>query len=87
MFRRTVSAFTLIAALGGVALIPSTALAQAGVELKFYDRSHKDYHQWNDGEDVHYRQYLTENHRKYRVFSKNSKSQQDAYWKWRHNHS
>ena len=65
--------------------MPVAAQAQ-GVELKFYDRSHKDYHHWNNDEDRYYREYLNEHHRKYHAFSHNSKSQQQAYWSWRHEH-
>jgi hypothetical protein len=88
MFRRAISTFAMCAAvLGGLALTPSIATAQAGVELKFYDRSHKDYHQWNGDEDRMYHQYVTDHHMKYREFSRMSKKQQDAYWRWRHSHS
>jgi hypothetical protein len=83
MFRRTVSAFAVLVALTGITLVPSTALA-AGVELKVYDRSHKDYHPWNGDEDRTYRQYLTDNHRPYRAIGKTTQKQQTAYWSFRH---
>jgi hypothetical protein len=86
MLKKTFSALTIVAALGGSMLVPATAMAQSGVELRFYDRSHKDYHHWNNDEDHFYRQYLTEHHRKYRTFSHMSKQQQREYWKWRHDH-
>jgi hypothetical protein len=85
MMKKTLSAFTVMAALAGSLLAPVAARAQ-GVELKFYDRSHKDYHQWNGDEDRYYHQYLDTNHRKYREFSKMNKKDQQAYWKWRHDH-
>lgn len=85
MFRTSLSALTIVAALGGSLLAPIAAQAQ-GVELKFYDRSHKDYHNWNTDEDKYYRQYLNENHHKYRAFAKMNKKQQDQYWRWRHEH-
>jgi hypothetical protein len=84
MFRRSLAAFTLLGALAGVALIPSTALAQVGVDLRFFDRSHKDYHTWNGDEDRVYRQYLVDHHRKYREFGRTSRVQQQSYWSWRH---
>jgi hypothetical protein len=87
MFKRTLTALAMLSAVfGGIVLVPSTAMAQVGVDLKFYDRSHKDYHVWNDGEDKSYRAYLETRHRTYREFSKTSKAQQQAYWKWRHDH-
>jgi hypothetical protein len=83
MFRRTFSAFTLIAALGAPVLLSSAATAQS-LDVRIYDRSHKDYHTWNADEDRMYRQYLTDNHRPYRALTRQSKKQQADYWKWRH---
>jgi hypothetical protein len=85
MLKKAVSAFTLIAALGGSAVLPATVQAQ-GVELRFYDRSHRDYHRWNRDEDRLYREYLNEHHRRYRVFSRMDRRQQREYWRWRHEH-
>jgi len=53
---------------------------------RFYDKSHKEYHEWNDNEDKAWRQYLNEHHRAYTDFGKASKRRQEAYWKWRHDH-
>jgi hypothetical protein len=85
MFPRTLSALGIIAALvSGSILIPAPAHAQAGVDLKFYDSSHKDYHHWDHDEDVRYRAYLNEHHRKYQDFGHQNKKHQQAYWNWRH---
>jgi hypothetical protein len=90
MFRRTLSALTVIAALGGSALLPAIALAQERnrpvPDARVYDRNHRDYHQWNGDEDRLYRQYLTDHHRAFREFSRMNKKQQGAYWQWRHEH-
>ena len=90
MLKKTFSALTIMAALGGSALLPATALAQDRDhherEQRMYDRTHKDYHAWNGDEDRMYRQYLSEHHRKYVVFSRTNKKQQQAYWQWRHDH-
>ena len=83
MVRRTVFALTLVAALGAPALFPTAALAQPG---RIYDRSHRDYHQWNGDEDRLYRQYLADHHRRYRAFSRLNRKQQLEYWQWRHDH-
>ena len=83
MVRRTFSALTLVAALGAAALVPAVALAQPG---RIYDRSHRDYHQWNGDEDRLYRQYLADHHRRYRAFSRTTRQQQLEYWRWRHDH-
>ena len=53
---------------------------------RYEDKSHKDSHEWNAGEDQAYRRYLQENHRKYRDFGKARKNDQDSYWNWRHSH-
>ncbi|MGA2097024.1 MAG: hypothetical protein ABSH39_12040 [Candidatus Acidiferrum sp.] len=55
-------------------------------DSRIYDRSHKDYHNWDDNEDHAYRRYLEEKHRDYREYSKLNRGQQDAYWNWRHGH-
>jgi hypothetical protein len=55
-------------------------------EHRYYDHQHKDYHNWNEGEDRSYRIYLTEHHRQHVEFDRSNHSQQQAYWNWRHNH-
>jgi hypothetical protein len=86
MMRNRFSALALVAALVSPVVISSTAQAQAGVELRIYDKNHKDYHNWNADEDKTYRAYLNDNHRKYRDFKRQSAAQQRAYWQWRHTH-
>ena len=63
----------------------TTATAKVGpVTVRVYDKSHKDYHDWNDEEDRTYRAYLSTNHQAYRPISKLSASQQTKYWNTRH---
>lgn len=85
MLRRILVAFTLITTLGGGVLVPATASAQ-GVELRFYDRSHRDYHRWDRDEDRRYRAYLAERHRRYLAFQRANRQRQREYWRWRHEH-
>jgi hypothetical protein len=54
------------------------------VAVRVYDRSHKDYHVWDDQEDQTYRQYLSDNHRAYRPIAKLSNRDQTRYWNSRH---
>lgn len=54
---------------------------------RVYDRSHKDYHNWDGNEDRAYRQYLGERHKEYRPFTETKPKEQTAYWNWRHSHS
>lgn len=60
------------------------APAPQSVQLRVFDRDHKDYHNWNDREDQAYRGYLTDQHQKYRVYNKQNRKTQTQYWNWRH---
>jgi len=53
---------------------------------RVYDRSHNDYHNWDDREDHSYRVYLTQRHREYHPFIELREREQRAYWNWRHSH-
>jgi Ni/Co efflux regulator RcnB len=55
-------------------------------QVRVYDRTHKDYHNWNDNEDRSYRLYLGQNHVEYRDYSKLNHTRQNQYWNWRHSH-
>ena len=57
-----------------------------GDHTRYYDRNHRDYHEWNDREDRSYRVYLGEQHRDYREFHRNNRRAQQKYWRWRHEH-
>jgi hypothetical protein len=88
--QRFLSSLAIAVALLAPGLV-RTAAAQTRAEVKagpvtvrVYDRSHKDYHDWNDEEDRNYRAYLTTNHQTYRPIQKLSKSQQTKYWNTRH---
>ncbi len=53
---------------------------------RYYDKSHKDYHTWNDSEQKSYGVFLNENHLQVHVFAKAKPSEQQKYWAWRHDH-
>jgi hypothetical protein len=57
-----------------------------GSYTRYYDRNHRDYHEWNDREDHSYRTYLGQRHRPYRQFRQENNRRQRAYWNWRHSH-
>ena len=84
MTKRFLSSLLLSAAL----LTPVIIRAEeTNITIKrYYDRDHKDYHEWNRDEDQAYRQYLQENQRQYRDFNKLNRNDRDRYWTWRHNH-
>jgi hypothetical protein len=50
---------------------------------RYYDKGHKDYHNWDSNEDQAYQRYQTEHHEK-RAFVQLNTRQQSVYWKWRH---
>jgi hypothetical protein len=53
---------------------------------RYYDRDHKDYHEWNEGEDRAYRHWLETRHHAYVEWGKTKEAEQRAYWSWRHDH-
>jgi type III secretory pathway component EscR len=73
-----------------LALVTPVALqgqdSQDHQNKRYYDSTHKDYHEWNANEDQKYHQYLKDNHKKDHDWSKASKKQQDNYWNSRHEH-
>jgi hypothetical protein len=81
-----VTAALLAPGLGlGVVAAQERAAVKAGpVTVRVYDRSHKDYHVWDDKEDQSYRRYLNDNHQTYRPIQKLSKKRQTTYWNSRH---
>jgi hypothetical protein len=84
---RYISFIFLTAALSApVAMVSRAAQDEHHDEKRVYDRTHKDYHNWDANEDRYYHQYFTENHREYRDYSKLGRKDQDAYWNWRHEH-
>jgi hypothetical protein len=90
-YRYLFSTFILTAALAAMGPISSAANPQDGDHrddnhVRYYDRNHKDYHNWDDNEDRSYRIYLGERHREYHPFVEVSHRQQQSYWNWRHVH-
>jgi hypothetical protein len=78
---------SLILAAAIVAPVATIAApAPQAVSVKVYDRSHKDYHNWDDHENTAWGLYLTDNHQKHYEYAHASKKQQDHYWTWRHSH-
>jgi hypothetical protein len=83
--RRLLNSFIVAAVLAlGLSPIAVAAQTRGTVSVRVYDRSHKDYHQWTPQEDHSYRQYLGDQHMKYRRYSKLNQKQQGTYWTWRH---
>jgi len=55
-------------------------------EHRYYDKKHKDYHQWNDHEAQAYRMYVQQHHG-YPDWDRANERQRNDYWNWRHSHS
>lgn len=68
-------------------LVVSANNVGCAARIRLYDQDHADWHKWDRDEDHAYRNYLSENHKDYRDFSKLSGDEQSKYWNWRHNHS
>jgi len=69
-----------------VAIIAAPEPQKVGVQVRVYDRNHKDYHNWDDRENHAWSIYLTDNHKKKHEFTRASKKEQSNYWAWRHAH-
>jgi hypothetical protein len=68
------------------AVLAPVAIADDHHDKRYYDRESHDYHVYNKGEDRAYRAYLGEQHRDFREFNKNNRTQQQEYFRWRHQH-
>lgn len=53
---------------------------------RVYDPVYRDYHNWDQGESSAYHQWFDERHEQYRDYTQLNSEQQQAYWRWRHEH-
>jgi hypothetical protein len=84
---RYISSLLLAAALAApVAIMAAPGPQDASVQIRFYDRSHKDYHNWDDRESHAWGIFLSKNHRDSHEFLKANTKEQSNYWNWRHAH-
>jgi hypothetical protein len=60
-----------------------TLLAPMSVVVRADDHPR---HEWNDGENNAWHQYLKEHHRKDHDWTKASRRERSAYWRWRDQH-
>jgi len=67
-------------------VVAAAAPQDANVQIRVYDKDHRDYHNWDDHEDRAYRGFLTERHETYREYNRQNHKTQRAYWNWRHEH-
>ena len=77
--------------LTGALAVPVVIMAvprpqEASVQVRVYDKNHKDYHNWDDNENRAWGTFLVENHRDHHEYAKSNKKEQSEYWNWRHAH-
>jgi hypothetical protein len=84
--RYIASLFLAAAIAAPLSLTAAAAPQDANVQIRVYDRDHRDYHNWDDHEDRAYRGFLTERHETYREYDRQNHKTQRAYWNWRHEH-
>jgi hypothetical protein len=84
--RYVVSLFLAAAIAAPLSKLTAAAPQNTNVQVRVYDRDHRDYHNWDDREDRAYRGFLAERHESYRVYSRQKHKTQRDYWTWRHEH-
>jgi hypothetical protein len=80
------SLFLTAAIAAPISTLAMPAPQDAGVQVRVYDRHHKDYHNWDDNENHAWGQFLVENHRDHHEYAKSNRREQSQYWNWRHAH-
>ena len=80
----------------GTLLVGAALIAPAGMEANdkdrscpdkgYYDRDHKDCHNWDDHEGRAYQAWEKAQRKTHQEFSKLKAKEQSEYWKWRHEH-
>ena len=82
---RYIASLILTAALAApVAVLAVPTPQDASVQLRVYDKQHKDYHTWDDNENRAWGQFQSENHQTSSRYSKANNKTQTQYWNWRH---
>jgi hypothetical protein len=84
LFHRFLGSLFLLAAFAAPTITLARPAPQEGVQVRIYDRDHRDYHNWDDREDRAYRRYLAEQRREYREYNRQDHRVQRHYWRWRH---
>ncbi|HLW53006.1 MAG TPA: hypothetical protein VKW06_09185 [Candidatus Angelobacter sp.] len=91
--QRYFSSLILMAAMAGPVALGATPNAAPGDDdrdhqtHRYYDRKHRDYHEWNERESHAYGRWETSYHRRHREFARRRRIEQEQYWSWRHRHA
>jgi len=84
---RYVASLFLTAALAApVSIMAAPVPQEVGVQVRVYDRDHKDYHYWDDHERHAWGIFLADNHRHDHEYAHANQKEQREYWNWRHSH-
>jgi hypothetical protein len=78
--------FTYCTATALIAIGLLAPLANADDHQRYYDKAHKDYHEWNDNEEKSYAKFREERHIPQHDFAKAKATERAQYWQWRHDH-
>jgi len=80
----------------GSLLVSAALIAPVGIQASdndrncpnngYYDRDHKDCHNWDDHEARAYQSWEKDQRRAHQEFSERKAKEQSEYWKWRHEH-
>ncbi len=82
-----VASLFLTAALAApVSMLAAPVPQEVGVQVRVYDRDHKDYHNWDDHERHAWGIFLADNHRHDHEYAHANQKEQREYWNWRHSH-
>jgi hypothetical protein len=64
-----------------------TPATMHAADKHYYDRAHKDRHDWNEAEERAYRHWLEKERRqRYHSWNRARERERLAYWNWRHAH-
>jgi hypothetical protein len=83
---RYIASLFLAAVIAAPVSVMAAPAPQASVSVRVYDKSHNDYHNWDDHENQVWGQFLIDNHKKSHEYSKANKKEQSQYWNYRHSH-
>jgi hypothetical protein len=76
---RYISSLLLASAIAAPTAVMAQPRPQEGsVQVRIYDRDHRDYHDWDNGEDRAYRRYLAAQHWRYREYHRRSTTERSG---------
>ena len=83
---RCLTALFISAALAGSVPVRADDHHSDNQTKRYYDKDARDYHEWNQNENQVYHQYVIDNHKRDRDFSRTTRTEKKDYFKWRHDH-